>query len=114
MLGLDNLCTALERCVSHQATGTFLLADADTISSPDLVRFLAEGMGRKARLFSVPVAWMEVAAKVAGRQSEFRRLTGSLEVDPGKIHRDLDWSPAKSLHDGLAGMVRWYLDAKTD
>ncbi|WP_052813003.1 UDP-glucose 4-epimerase family protein [Desulfonatronum thioautotrophicum] len=111
MLGIHNLCDALERCVTKEATGTFLAADAETISSRDLVRELAEGMGRKAKLFSVPVAWMEIAAKVAGRQSEFRRLTGSLEVDAGKIQRELGWVPAKGLHDGLMEMARWYATA---
>lgn len=112
MLGLDNLCSALCLCVTHPVTGTYLLADAETISSRDLVRTLAEGMDRKARLFSVPVAWMEVAAKVAGRQSEFRRLTGSLEVDAGKIQRELGWAPSNSLERGLLEMARWYAAAK--
>lgn len=112
MLGLENFCSALECCIVHQTTGTYLLADAETISSPDLVRVLAKGMERKAKLFSVPLAWMEVAAKVAGRQSEFRRLTGSLEVDAAKIRRELGWSPHRSLHDGLLDMARWYMAAK--
>ncbi|PTN33320.1 SDR family oxidoreductase [Desulfonatronum sp. SC1] len=112
MLGLENLCSALSLCVAHSTTGTYLLADAETISSRDLVQILAEGMDRKAKLFSVPVAWMEVAAKFAGRQSEFRRLTGSLEVDAGKIRRELGWAPTKSLEDGLLDMARWYMAAK--
>lgn len=110
LLGLGNLCAALALSVTHPLTGTYLLADDETISSPDLVRVLAEAMGRRARIFAAPVPLMELAAKVLGKQSEFRRLTGSLVVDSAKIRKELGWTPGKGLHQGLADMARWHLD----
>ncbi len=111
LLGLDNLCAALSLSVTHALTGTYLLADDETISSPDLVRVLAEAMGRRARIFAVPVPLMELAAKVLKKQSEFRRLTGSLIVDSVKIQKELGWTPIKGLRQGLADMARGYLDS---
>lgn len=111
LLGLDNLCAALGLSVTHSATGTYLLADAETISSPDLVRVLAEAMGCRARIFAVPMPVMELAAKVLKKQSELRRLSGSLVVDSAKIRQELGWTPTKGLHQGLADMARWYPDS---
>jgi len=112
LLGLDNLCAALSLCVAHPTTGTYLLADDGAMSSPDLVRVLAEAMGRRARMFAVPVLLMELAAKVLKKQSEFRRLTGSLEVDAARIRAELGWKPAKSLHQGLEEMARWFITVR--
>lgn len=109
LLGVDNLCTALCLCVAHPKTGTYLLADDEAMSSPDLVRVLAEAMGRRARMFAVPVPLMELAAKFLKKRSEFRRLTGSLEIDSARIRTELGWEPAKSLRQGLEEMAAWYL-----
>jgi nucleoside-diphosphate-sugar epimerase len=114
LLGVDNLCAALALCVTHPNTGTFLLADHETISTPDLVRTLAQAMGRQVRMFNVPVPLMELAAKVVKKQAEFRRLTGSLEINATRIHEELGWNPVKSLHQGLEEMARWYMDSRTN
>lgn len=112
LLGLDNLCSAMNLCVAHSKTGTYLVADEGAISSPDLVRVLAKAMGRRTRMFAVPLPLIELAAKVLKKQSEFRRLTGSLVVDAGRIHVELGWTPLKGLHQGLAEMARWYLESR--
>lgn len=112
LLGLENLCHALQLSVEHSRTGTYLLADAETVSTPELVRLLAKAMGRQVRMFAVPVPLMELAAKVLGRRSEFRRLTGSLEINAGRMQKDLGWSPAKTLHQGLEEMAQWYLESR--
>lgn len=31
-------------------------------------------------------------------------------VDPEKIHRELEWSPATDFYDGIRSTIRWYLD----
>lgn len=110
LLGLENLCAALMLCVEHAKTGTYLLADKEPVSSPELVRILARAMARPVRMYAVPLPLMELAAKLLKKQPEFRRLTGSLEVDPTRIQTELGWVPAKSLEQGLEDMVRWYLD----
>jgi nucleoside-diphosphate-sugar epimerase len=113
LLGLGNLCSALNLAAVHPKTGTYLLADNETISSPELVRLLAGYMNRKVSMFAVPVPLMELAAKFINRQAEFQRLTGSLEVSSDRIHKELGWVPAKSLHEGLEEMTRWYVNSRT-
>lgn len=111
LVGVDNLCAALCHCATHARTGTYLVADNETISTPDLIRFLAKAMNRRPGLISVPLPLMELAARLIKRQAEFQRLTGSLLVNAQKIHTELGWSPCKSLHQGLTEMAQWHMAA---
>jgi nucleoside-diphosphate-sugar epimerase len=109
LVGVDNLCAALCLCASHARTGTYLVADHETISTPDLIRILAKTMNRRPGLISVPLPFMELAARLVKRQAEFQRLTGSLLVNARKIHTELGWSPGKTLHQGLTEMAQWHM-----
>jgi nucleoside-diphosphate-sugar epimerase len=60
---------------------TVLLADGTDLSTPELVRALAEGMGVRVRLFPVPPSLLLLAAKLLGRSRDVKRLLGSLQVD---------------------------------
>jgi len=60
---------------------TVLLADGNDLSTPDLIRALAEGMGARARLFSVPPSLLLLGGRMLGRSRDVERLLGSLQVD---------------------------------
>ena len=62
-------------------------------------------LGRPARLFSVPSPALEAVASIAGLGQRMRRLTRSLEVDPGALVDALGWSPRVSLAEGVADTV---------
>jgi nucleoside-diphosphate-sugar epimerase len=107
LVGLDNLCDLVAVAISHPAAvgETFLAADAAAVSTPALLRAIGAALGRPARLLPVPVGLLKVAASAAGRQGEFRRLIGSLEVDAGKASERLGWRPPRSFEEGLAATV---------
>lgn len=106
LIGLDNLCDALNLCLTHpQASGrTFLVKDGDDVSTTRLIRLLAQGLGRPARLLPVPVALLRLAGRLTGKSAAIERLTGSLVVDDGPL-RGLGWTPPVSLEDGLRRMA---------
>lgn len=110
MLGLANLCDLLARCATDpRAAGeTFLAADGQDLSTPQLIRWLADGLGRPARLVAVPPSWLELAARLAGASAPYERLCGSLQVDSSKARRLLDWQPPVSPEDGLRETGAWY------
>jgi UDP-glucose 4-epimerase len=110
MLGLANLCDLLARCATDpRAAGeTFLAADGQDLSTPQLIRWLADGLGRPARLVAVPPSWLELAARLAGASAPYERLCGSLQVDSSKARRLLDWQPPVSPEDGLRETAAWY------
>jgi nucleoside-diphosphate-sugar epimerase len=82
-IGLDNLVDLLIRCVDHpKAAGqTLLVSDGQDLSTPELLRMIANAMGRPARLFPVPVPLLRLAGRALGRLNEVDRLVGSLQVD---------------------------------
>jgi UDP-glucose 4-epimerase len=110
-IGLTNLVSLLEKCVTHPAAAgqVFLAADGDDLSTPELLRRVARALGRKARLLPFPPALLHFAARIAGRPGIYERLCGSLQVDAGKARELLGWSPPSSVDAELARTASWYL-----
>ncbi len=95
------------------ATGkTFLVSDGEDVSTPELIRKLAAGMGRPARLLPCPVALLELGAALIGQSDTVARLTGSLRVDAADIRNTLGWRPRIPLDQGLIDTARWYHQAQ--
>jgi nucleoside-diphosphate-sugar epimerase len=106
-IGLDNLVDLLIRCVDHpKAAGqTLLVSDGQDLSTPELLRMIANAMGRPARLFSVPVPLLRLAGRVVGRLNEVDRLVGSLRVDSSATRELLGWTPPVGVEEGIRRMV---------
>lgn len=110
IVSVANLSSFLERCaVDERADSqTFLVADAAPISTADMIRHIAAGLGRPARLLPVPAGALRLAAAVTRRRAEVDRLIGSMELDPSDSFARLDWSPPVTTADGLRAMGAWY------
>ena len=110
LIGVWNLADLHATTLEHpEAAGeTVLAADGEDLSTPGLLRRLARGLGRPARLLPVPVGLLRLAGRVLGRADEVERLCGSLRVDAGKARRVLDWSPPVTVDEGLRRTARWY------
>jgi len=106
---LGNLVDAIARCVEHpQASGTFLVADDESPSTPELVSRLANALGHSARMWPVPVSWLRLAGRIARREEEVRRLVGSLAVDTSLARTRFGWQPPFTLSQGLTATALWY------
>ena len=86
------------------------VCDDGVMSTRRLVEVLAEGMGRPARLLSVPRWAAMTVGTLLGKGAQVRRLYGSLEVDGSDFCRDYGWRPPVSLEDGLREMGRAWRD----
>jgi nucleoside-diphosphate-sugar epimerase len=111
LIGLDNLVDVLVRCIEcPEASGqTFLVADGEDLSTPELLKHVAEALGRRARLFPFSSFLLRLGAKLMGVEGTWGRLFGSLVVDSTKVQRLLGWRPPVSVQDGLQQTARWYL-----
>jgi nucleoside-diphosphate-sugar epimerase len=87
---------------------TFLAADPEDVSTPDLVRAIAQALGTRPRLLPCPVALLHLGAMLAGRRGDVERLTGSLQVDASALKRELGWRPRATLAQGLEDTARWF------
>jgi len=110
LVGLSNLVDLLLRCAEHPAAAgqTFLASDGQDLSTPQLIRLMAEGMNRPARLLPVPMALLQAVGSLLGKRSEIDRLVASLQVDSGHTQAQLGWTPPVSLEEGVREMARWY------
>ena len=114
LIYVGNLADAIVRAVEHpQAAGTtFLVSDAEDVSTPELIGRLARALGRTPRLLSVPPRWLLLAGGLSGRTGAIQRLTGNLAVDCSAIQSRLSWNPPFTMTQGLAETARWFRSAR--
>jgi nucleoside-diphosphate-sugar epimerase len=105
---LDNLVDVAARaCVHPGASGRVLLArDNADLSTPESIRALAAGLGRRVRLFAVPQAAFAALRCVPAFGPLVARLTLSLQVDDAETRAALDWLPPTPPEIGLATTAR--------
>jgi nucleoside-diphosphate-sugar epimerase len=103
LIYVGNLADAILRCIvkADLAGRAYLVCDGPALSTPELCRRLGDALGRRARLFSLPVSLLELVPGAT-------RLTRSLEVDDTAIRRELGWRPPYSLDEGLRATADWY------
>lgn len=109
-LYVENLADALACCSTHPAAAgkTYLVSDGEDLSTPDLIRHLAAGSRKPARLFPIPTGLLRYAGKICGKSSALEQLIGSLRVDSSKIRRELGWRPPVSMMQGLRTTAEWF------
>ena len=114
MIYNGNLALALVACASHVNAGgkTYLVADPEDLSTPELVRRLGSALGRPARLWAVPPQVLRLGGALAGRSGEVERLIGSLAVDSSSIRRELAWSPPYAVSEALNDTAKWFAAAQ--
>jgi nucleoside-diphosphate-sugar epimerase len=122
MLSTGNLGAFVARLLEHPLASTqpFLLSDGDDLSTESLVRAIGDALGRKPKIFTVPMGLLRGLARVGDAATIFGlrlptsvqidRLTGSLIVDSSRAWNAAKISPALSLHDGLTLTAQWYRD----
>lgn len=114
LLCLDNLVDFLLQCIKQPAAAneTFLVADDEVLSTPELIRSIALCMKKSPRLIAVPVGLMKIGGSLLGKSSEIDKLCGSLQLDARKAKMLLHWQPPRSVKQGLEKTVSWYLKTK--
>ena len=101
---VGNLVDAIIACLgAPQAVGkVYAVSDGEPVSTPDLVRAIARGLGKPARLIPFPPSLLRWVPPL-------RRLTDSLEVDDSAIRTELSWYPPYTFEQGLRATAEWYL-----
>ena len=92
---------------SQNATNqVFHVADPYSLSTPSIVRAIANGIGREVRLFSLPTPLLGFAGWATRRSAEVRKLTRSLEVSTNHIKDTIGWTAPIASQTGIAETVR--------
>jgi len=103
VVGLGNLVAALRLAAVHPAAAgeTFILSDAEPLSTGALFRLVAEAAGREARFLPLPEAPLAWLLRRTGRAALAEGLFGDLLLDAGKARRVLGWRPERPLAEEL-------------
>jgi nucleoside-diphosphate-sugar epimerase len=88
-----------------------LAAHWETISTPGLVRALAQGLETAARVPACPPHILAAAAAVLGRSAMWQSLSGDFVANPAAA-RALGWQPAASLVESFQATARYYNTAR--
>jgi len=111
---IDNLVDALIACatVPHGSPATYFVSDGRDLCVAELVALLRAEMGLSPGLWSLPAGTVRLAARLLGRADAAQRLFSPLQVNVGRIHSELGWSPPVTAEAGLRATARWFLRAR--
>ena len=87
--------------------GTWLVADRESVSTPELVNRIAAALKIPSPLSQVPVPLLRAGAAVTGRRAMASRLVDSLEIDTSALVSKIGPLPY-SLDQGLAATAAWW------
>jgi len=107
LVSLANLASAIEHALVSGAVagGTYIVADSDPVTVPEIIAALRQGLGRRPGLIRLPLAPARLLLAAAGRGDVWRRVAGTLVVDPGPL-RATGWQPPESTPQALEAAMR--------
>ncbi len=110
VLYLGNAVSAIEAALVATALPDEALpvADAKSVSTPELVTKLALALRLQSRLYHLPAPLLRGGAALLGRRAAVARLLGSLEVDAQRFRGLTGWTPQHSLDEGLLATATWW------
>jgi UDP-glucose 4-epimerase len=101
----DDLAALVERLIMATSLPRHLLAAHDeSLSTPDLIRALAAGLGVSPRLIPAPAPLLAAAARLTGRAALWQSVAGSFQAAP-KLALSLGWRPKVPLAEQLRGVA---------
>jgi nucleoside-diphosphate-sugar epimerase len=116
---VGNLVDAIVTCLNHPnaVNQIFLVSDDQSLSTPELVRLIAQQVQQPCQLLAVPPSLLKLLGYMGdvGQHLSRRtlpvntytidRLLGSLYVDSSHIQKTLNWQPPFTLEQGLAQTI---------
>ena len=111
LVGLENLADALVCCVAHPGAAgrSYFVTDGEDLTVPAIIRLIAQGLRRPARLLPFPPRLLMALARLAGVQEQMTRLCGPMQVDASRIRTELGWQPKQSPQQSIREMTDWRL-----
>lgn len=103
IISVKSLCNLIALAAQHpKAVGQlFLVADEPVLSTINMVRALAQGMGRRTVQLPVPLVLLKLMSSLVGKKALYQQLCGSLEIDSSHAQRTLGWVPERDTESEL-------------
>lgn len=104
---VGNLVAMIQEIIIQQKSGIFLASDKQAISTTQLIEMLADAMGKKRMLISLPTFFRKFLLNI--RPGLYERLFGNLEIDNRQTLQSLHFLPPFSTKEGIHRMVKCYM-----
>jgi nucleoside-diphosphate-sugar epimerase len=119
MLYVGNFVEAVKLFLpdQHFESGHYLIADKESVSTPDLVRVVAKALNVRPRLVPVPEFLLRLGARLGdgfgGRTflpttPQINQLIGSLVVDSSLLTRATGYKQKFSMAGGMEATADWF------
>jgi nucleoside-diphosphate-sugar epimerase len=110
LVGMDNLVDFFVRVAENAASRNriVLCSDARDVSTPEIIRAIACGLGQTPRLFALPAGVLRAASRLLGQGVRYQKLGDSFQIDPARSMRRLNWRPQTDFAEGMARMCAGY------
>ena len=110
MVSVYNLNDFIACALDHSAAAgnRFFAADAEDVSTPELVRAIARSLNCRARLLPISENSLRAVGVILGRRAAVQRLCSSLTVDREKARVLLGWTAPVPLDISLRHTAEWF------
>lgn len=113
-LSVENLCFVIASLLERNdiPSGVYHVADDEPLSTSEVVRMIAETIGKKQKQFSLPIGLIRILARVGDylylpfNTERLTKLTESYVVSNEKLIKALGKSLPVSSREGLATTIR--------
>lgn len=114
LISVENLVDLIITCIDHPkaANQVFLVSDDYDVSTSEMVREMADALGKPTWQLPIPVWCYKLAGKLFNKMDVVDRLTGSLQVDITHTKDTLGWAPPQTLQEGFKQAAQAFLQAK--
>ena len=110
LVSVYNLVDLLANVIDHPAApgNTFLVKDAEDLSTSELVNRIGKAMHKRVRMLAVPPALLVLSARLLGQKKIAQRLLDSLVVNTEKTAEVLGWNAPMSLDCAMEKTCCWF------
>ena len=107
---IENLTDAILLILkkNHFIGKTYEISDNCMITNEKLVRFMADGLGKKARVFYVNPKIINFILKVIGKKEVFNKIMKEFIVNNTEFVLDTGWKPPHHYSEGIKKTCLWY------
>jgi nucleoside-diphosphate-sugar epimerase len=108
-LSIENLCFVINELLENEniPSGVYQVADDEPLSTSQLIELLGMSLGKKSRIWSIPVSWIKRVAKLGDNMSlplnseRLQKLTENYIVSNQKIVNALNITMPVNVKEGL-------------
>jgi nucleoside-diphosphate-sugar epimerase len=103
LLSVWNFVDFLRTCAEHAGPirDTFVVADTEAVTLPEIFRYLGEGMNKRQHLLPVPRVLLSTLCAILGKSAVLRKVDAELMVSAEKAARALNWTRPYSAREAL-------------